>query len=191
MSPKEYQEIRLQLGNGSGQESPGFRTLLQMFRPLWQSYKAAYLDHEGRTVEQVYNSGYAHDDAYMVAEALAEYDELFQKFRYHHIQLIHRSIGLGARSLKGRSVDLLEEGMRTKFFPELWEVRHQMTDLWGGTYGVIRESIGADSHVEGQRNLNEKSGGHRAAEGSHGHGSPAGEAAEGEVNPGCPAGHGA
>src|SRR5215469_17739822 len=30
MSPKEYQEIRLQLGNGSGQESPGFRTLLKM-----------------------------------------------------------------------------------------------------------------------------------------------------------------
>ena len=30
MSPKEYQEIRLQLGHGSGQESPGFRTILQM-----------------------------------------------------------------------------------------------------------------------------------------------------------------
>src|SRR5450755_2571941 len=30
MSPKEYQEIRLKLGNGSGQESPGFRTLLKM-----------------------------------------------------------------------------------------------------------------------------------------------------------------
>jgi tryptophan 2,3-dioxygenase len=142
MSPKEYQEIRLQLGNGSGQESPGFRVLLQMFRPLWKSYVAAYLEPEGRTVEQVYNSGYGHDDAYMVAEALAEFDELFQKFRYHHIQLIHRSIGLGAKSLKGRSVDLLEEGMRTKFFPELWEVRHQMTDLWGASYGVVRESIG-------------------------------------------------
>lgn len=27
MSPKDYQEIRLLLGNGSGQESPGFRVL--------------------------------------------------------------------------------------------------------------------------------------------------------------------
>lgn len=191
MSPKEYQQIRLQLGNGSGQESPGFRTLLQMFRPLWQSYKTAYLDPDGRTVEQVYDSGYTHDDAYMVAEALAEYDELFQKFRYHHIQLIHRSIGLGAKSLKGRSVDLLEEGMRTKFFPELWEIRHQMTDAWGGTYGVKRESIGDASHVEGQQNLN-VAGGHSrgTAPASHGHGSPAGEAAEGEVNPGCPLGFG-
>ena len=30
MSPKEYQAIRERLGNGSGQESPGFRTLLKM-----------------------------------------------------------------------------------------------------------------------------------------------------------------
>jgi len=31
MSPKEYQEIRKKLGNGSGQESPGFRVLLKMY----------------------------------------------------------------------------------------------------------------------------------------------------------------
>src|SRR5207247_6048121 len=101
-----------------------------------------YLAPDGLTVENIYNSQYTHSDAYMVAEALAEYDELFQKFRYHHIQLIHRSIGLHATSLKGRSVDLLDEGMKTKFFPELWEIRHQMTDLWGADYGVVRESIG-------------------------------------------------
>lgn len=141
MSPKEYQEIRLQLGNGSGQESPGFRVLLKMHRPLWRSYAARYLEPEGRTVEDVYNDGYSHDDAYMVAECLAEYDALFQKFRYHHIQLIHRSIGLEAKSLKGRSVELLTDGLKTRFFPELWAVRSHMTDVWGGEYGVVRDSI--------------------------------------------------
>lgn len=142
MSPKEYQEIRLQLGNGSGQESPGFRTLLRMYQPLWDRFQAVYLDGKGLTVEKIYNSEYKHCDSYMVAECLAEYDELFQKFRYHHIQLIHRSIGLGSKSLKGRSVELLNEGMRHKFFPQLWEVRSQMTDLWGGTYGTVRDAIG-------------------------------------------------
>jgi len=77
-----------------------------------------------------------------VAEALAEFDELFQKFRYHHLQLIQRTIGLGSKSLKGRSVDLLNEGLKTRFFPELWDIRHQMTDAWGSQYGVVRESIG-------------------------------------------------
>ncbi|HXN24202.1 MAG TPA: tryptophan 2,3-dioxygenase family protein [Candidatus Dormibacteraeota bacterium] len=142
MSPKEYQEIRLGLGNGSGQESPGFRTLLKMYQPIWNSFKERYLDKHGLTVEKIYNSEYAHGDAYMVAEALAEFDELFQKFRYHHMQLIFRTIGISAKSLKGRPVEILEEGMRQQFFPDLWEIRHKMTDLWGSRYGVKREPLG-------------------------------------------------
>ncbi len=141
MSPKEYQEIRLQLGNGSGQESPGFRTILKMHQPIWNSFQKHYLDEQGLTVEKIYNSQYDHGDAYVVAEALAEFDELFQKFRFHHIQLIHRSIGLDAKSLKGRSVELLNEGLHTKFFPKIWAIRGQMTDQWGHEYGVVRDSI--------------------------------------------------
>src|SRR6202171_3514831 len=142
MSPKEYQEIRLGLGKGSGQESPGFRTLLKMYQPIWNSFKERYLDKHGLTVEKIYNSEYAHGDAYMVAEALAEFDELFQKFRYHHMQLIFRTIGISAKSLKGRPVEILEEGMRQQFSPDLWEIRHKMTDLWGSRHGVKREPLG-------------------------------------------------
>jgi len=142
MSPKEYQEIRLQLGHGSGQESPGFRVLLKMHAPIWESFKKHYLDQHGLTIEKIYNSEYSHSDAYVVAESLAEYDELFQKFRYHHLQLIHRSIGLGAKSLKGRAVELLEDGLRVQFFRELWDIRNRMTDEWGAQYGVVRDAIG-------------------------------------------------
>lgn len=141
MSPKEYQEIRLQLGNGSGQESPGFKFLLRMPPDLWQGFKSAYLDGRGLTVEDVYDAKYSHCDSYVVAEALIEYDELFQKFRANHVYLIHRSIGLGSKSLKGRPVDLLQAGARHRFFPELWDIRCAMTDAWGSQYGVVRESI--------------------------------------------------
>jgi tryptophan 2,3-dioxygenase len=142
MSPKEYQEIRLQLGNGSGQESPGFRILLKMGPELWRSFEQRYLIAEGRTVRSIYDEDYRHDAAYAVAEALIEYDELFGKFRWHHLFLIHRSIGMGAASLKGRSVDLLQAGAKHRFFPELWDVRVAMTDDWGGQYGRVRDSIG-------------------------------------------------
>jgi tryptophan 2,3-dioxygenase len=37
MSPKEYQKIQLQLGNGSGQESPGFHVIVQMLQHVWCS----------------------------------------------------------------------------------------------------------------------------------------------------------
>ena len=57
----------------------------------------------GNTVEKIYDSSYAHDDAYAVAEAMLSFDELFQKFRLHHIFLIQRSIGMGAASLKALS----------------------------------------------------------------------------------------
>lgn len=141
MSPKDYQEIRLLLGNGSGQESPGFRVLLRMPTDLWATFTKVYLEDGNRTLEHVYDSGYTHDEAYMVAEALAEFDEQFQKFRNAHMQLIYRSIGVAANSLKGRPVEILNEGLRHKFFPELWTVRAEMTDRWGGAYGKTRDKL--------------------------------------------------
>lgn len=145
MSPFDYQAIRRLLGNGSGQESPGFQLLLSMPGPIWARFKASYLDGAGRSVADVYDSGYRHDETYMVAEAMVEFDELFQLFRAHHIQLIHRSIGMGSKSLKGRPVELLNAGMRHRFFPELWDVRCDMTDRWGAEYGLKRDSISGGS----------------------------------------------
>ena len=148
MSPKEYQQIRLQLGNGSGQESPGFKFLLRLPPDLWRAFKAAYLDGRNLTVADIYDGQYDHGDSYVVAEALVEFDEQFQKFRAHHVYLIHRSIGLGSKSLKGRPVDLLQAGARHRFFPELWDIRCDMTDAWGSSYGVVRDSISAGEKQE-------------------------------------------
>ncbi len=141
MSPKDYQEIRLLLGNGSGQESPGFRVLLKMPADLWATFTKIYLQGGARTLEQIYDSDYSHDDAYMVAECFAEFDEQFQKFRSEHMQLIYRSIGVDANSLKGRPVEILNSGMRQKFFPDLWQVRADMTDRWGKAYGKVRSKL--------------------------------------------------
>jgi tryptophan 2,3-dioxygenase len=113
-----------------------------MYQPIWNSFEQTYLVRHELSVEKIYNSQYNHGDAYVVAEALAEFDELFQKFRFEHMQLIHRTIGIGSKSLKGRPVEILEDGMRHKFFPQLWEIRSEMTDEWGAEYGVKRDPIG-------------------------------------------------
>ncbi len=143
MSPREYQQIRLALGNGSGQESPGFRVLLRMAPLLWETFQTHYLDADGKTVESIYDSAYSHDDAYVVAECLAEFDSRFQHFGYRHMQLIARSIGFGAKSLKGRSVDLLKEGVKRQFYPQLWAIRNTMTGQWGQAHGQVRDALGA------------------------------------------------
>lgn len=141
MSPYDYQKIRLQLGNGSGQESPCFNALLTLPDPLWKRFENSYFTSQKLTIEQVYNSEYSHDETYMVAEAFAEFDELFQFFRFHHVRLIQRSIGLEAESLKGRPVKNLKKAYEMTLFPPLWKVRSQMTDQWGGTYGKVRDPI--------------------------------------------------
>ncbi len=141
MSPKDYQTIREQLGNGSGKESPGFRALTKIPTYLWQTYTQYYLQTNHLTIEKIYDTEYQHCDGYMVAECLAEFDELFQKFCYCHMQLIYRSIGFDSKSLKGRSVEMLNQRMSIKFFPELWQIRTQMTDQWGEQYGQVRASI--------------------------------------------------
>lgn len=145
MSPREYQSIRLQLGNGSGQESPGFRTLLEMPKSLWNTYEQAYLVSQNRTLEAIYDQEYVHDEAYVIAEGLAEYDECFRAFRFQHIQLIERSIGLESKSLKGRDVQRLLSGCTERIFPQLWDIRSQMTNKWGGIYGEKRASLGKES----------------------------------------------
>lgn len=141
MSPRGYQQVRKQLGNGSGQESPGFQALLRMPGDLWDSFKAVYLEGRGLTVADIYDARYDHGDSYVVAEALIDYDELFQKFRAMHLYLVHRTIGSGARSLKGHPVQILEAGLQHRFFPELWDIRCAMTDAWGASYGVVRRPI--------------------------------------------------
>lgn len=143
MSPRDYQAIRLMLGAGSGQESPGFRVLIKMPSELYRTFQENYLDRAQLTLEDIYDVNYHHCDAYMVAECLAEFDELFQKFRFNHFMLVQRSIGAGAQSLKGRSVELLKSGMEHQCFPELWKIRNHMTDKWGGAHGYKRATISA------------------------------------------------
>src|SRR5216683_1568712 len=76
----------------------------------------------------------------LMTEQLALLESMSPK-EYQEIRL-QLGIGIGAQSLKGRPVELLNEGLRARFFPELWDIRHQMTDSWGAQYGRVRDSIG-------------------------------------------------
>jgi len=41
MNPADYHVIRLALGRGSGQDSPGFNAMLRIGEPLWSAFEAA------------------------------------------------------------------------------------------------------------------------------------------------------
>jgi tryptophan 2,3-dioxygenase len=139
MSPKDYQIIRQLLGDGSGKESPGFQTIIHASEPLYITFKEHYLAET--SLEKIYNSEYKHGEAYILAEALVEFDELFQSFSYHHVQLVERSIGLGGKAISGNPITLLQNSLKRKFYPELWDIRNKMTDEWGSEYGTQREPL--------------------------------------------------
>ena len=43
---------------------------------------------------------------------------------------VYRMIGVGTPSLKGKPSDLLVEGMKKRFFPELWSIRDEVFADW-------------------------------------------------------------
>jgi tryptophan 2,3-dioxygenase len=130
MAPTDYMTIRTGLGRGSGQESPGFRMMLKLpGEVVWPAF-ASFLEREGVTLRQIYEHPHDHHALFQLAEGLVDYDQLLQMWRYRHLVLVYRIIGTGTPSLKGKHSDLLAHGMKTRFFPALWDVRDDVFAEW-------------------------------------------------------------
>lgn len=130
MSPKAYMTVRASLGRGSGQESPGFRTMLRLpGEVMWPAFEAL-LERKGVTLREIYEEPEAQHELFSLAEGLVNYDQLLQAWRHRHLMLVYRIIGVGTPSLKGKPSDLLAHGMKQRFFPKLWEVRDELFADW-------------------------------------------------------------
>lgn len=129
MAPRDYMIIRGVLGRGSGQESPGFKRMLQLPSEIWPSFEAL-LARRGVTLRTIYEAPDAQAELFNVAEGLVDYDQWLQAWRARHLLLVYRIIGTGTPSLKGKPSDLLAEGAKHRFFPPLWEVRDELFAEW-------------------------------------------------------------
>lgn len=130
MSPVDYMTIRTGLGRGSGQESPGFRTMLRLPGEIvWPAF-AAYLEREGVALREIYERPHERHLLHALCEGLVDYDQLLQTWRQRHLMLVYRIIGTGTPSLKGKPSELLAHGMKQRFFPALWDVRDELFAEW-------------------------------------------------------------
>lgn len=130
----EYGKIREALGQGSGMESPGFNWLLEYPPKLWQAF-TRLLDSRGVTLRQIYTNYENQIELHTLAEALVDFDDLFHKWRSHHFAMVARTIGTESNSLKGLSTQVLLKGVKHRFFPELLDLRSQLTNESGLAYG--------------------------------------------------------
>jgi tryptophan 2,3-dioxygenase len=128
MTPWAFHGFRKVLADGAGTDSPGFRTLLQLSPLLWDDFRAL-LDAEQVSLISVYSQPQQYPLLLACAEALLDYDEVFQLFRAHHLKLAQRMIGPGSVGTGGTPMSMLERTLQDKFYPELWNVRNELTQM--------------------------------------------------------------
>jgi len=128
MSPWEYQEIRKVLGHGSGFDSPGWNELRRVLPRLGQAFHNARRE-AGLSLPDLYVRGRDHEHLYQLAEALIELDEQAQLWRMRHYQIVARVIGDSVVGTQGTPVELLGRLVTKTSYPELWEVRNELTAL--------------------------------------------------------------
>ena len=126
MSPWDFHGFRKVLADGAGTNSPGFHALMTISPLLWDDFQAL-LAHEQASLTDIYIYADRYPLLMAFAEALTDYDEVFQMFRAQHFKLAQRMIGPGSIGTGGTPMEILERTLRDKFYPELWEVRNRLT----------------------------------------------------------------
>lgn len=130
MEPADYHPIRMGLGKGSGQESPGFNWILDNAATLlWPAFETARAA-EGVELVDLYRTPETHHALYRLAQGYMQLDGAFQKFRALHFALVRRIIGGEVKSLKGVPASQLIHGTVEEMFPPLWRVIAELTREW-------------------------------------------------------------
>jgi tryptophan 2,3-dioxygenase len=128
MSPWEYTEVRKVLGHGSGFDSPGFREMRRVAKPLGDAFHAAY-ERAGLSLVEVYTRGREFEELYTLAELMIEFDERVTVWRVRHFKVVQRTIGADVIGTQGTPVEVMGRLIHHSFFPELWDVRNDLTRM--------------------------------------------------------------
>jgi tryptophan 2,3-dioxygenase len=132
LAPADYHPIRMILGHGSGQESPGFNEILRMAPEVAAAFEAR-LAAAGVPLLAIHKDRHEHQEMFALVQAMMDVDAWFQRFREAHYHLVKRVIGSEVRSLRGVPASRLEHTSREPLFPELWRVINDLTRLdWPG-----------------------------------------------------------
>lgn len=129
LSPRSFLAFRPYLGAASGSESAQYHAVERALglthrgsSPLYESFRAA-LHGAGLALEQLYAAPSPNGALYRVAEALVDISMGFWQLAAMHVQTVERSIGQRPGTGGTSGAAYLAESLRTKAFPELWDVR--------------------------------------------------------------------
>ncbi len=153
LSPSRFQVIRRSLGNGSGLESPGYNRLLAVADAA-EGALGRLIGRRGTTLIEVYQEPDAYPDLHRVAERFVDWDSTFQTWLVEHFMLVRRTMGIDktVRALDGFPTVALGARMTKPLFPELWNVRVEMTKSWSrdGGFAPGEQRASACPHAAGR-----------------------------------------
>ena len=133
IAPTDYHTIRLKLGKGSGQESPGFNRMMEIPDELGPKIDAL-IERSGLSLLEVHRAPKEHSTLFRLFMSILDYDEGFQRFRYDHFAIVRRIIGDRVRSLKGVPAAAPATTTTERLFPVLWDVMNELTRETGVEY---------------------------------------------------------
>jgi tryptophan 2,3-dioxygenase len=118
--PSLYDEF-LRLLKRRGHDIPADR--------LERDFTKPYERSEGvvKVFKTVYEAPEKHWAAYEMAEKLVDTEERFQLWRFRHMKTVHRIIGFRQGTGGSSGVTFLKRALELTFFPELWDVRTELS----------------------------------------------------------------
>lgn len=104
-------------------------SLADEFWGLLSRNNFAVESHEERVaaIVEILTHPEKYSDIYLLQELLIEHDELIIAWRYNHIQMVERMLGMKRGTGGSDGVGYLMTTLTKKFFPELWEARTHLT----------------------------------------------------------------
>ena len=158
MSAADFLEFRSYLTGASGMQSHQFRELEVMcglcetagdayrdrVEKAWPGLTTLYpvtlrkaffsaIEKSGHSLVEIYRDRWKLFELFTLVENLFEFDRRFLSWRHSHILMVRRQIGIRARGTGGTiGQDYLGSTATFQFFPELWELRHDLTLDAGG-----------------------------------------------------------
>ena len=151
LPPQRFAQFRGYLGSSSGSQSAQFRAIeataglrdphflaaisehgeppaevqAALQRPTLQSLVLALLEHDAVELAALY-MGPSPTPAFLLVEGLLEFEQRFARWRFLHVQLVERIIGVGTGGTGGTlGAKYLSRTVSHRFFPELWAVRSE------------------------------------------------------------------
>jgi tryptophan 2,3-dioxygenase len=128
MTPLQFRSFRSRLDAASGFQSAQFRRLeAAVGEPLFASF-VVLLRAEGYEgdVSDALLAAYRDDGpASQVAEHLVDLDEGLQEWRYRHVKMVERTIGMKRGTGGSAGSEYLRTTLRPAF-PDLWQIRTEL-----------------------------------------------------------------